>query len=591
MNHKLKCAIIQLSKFEDCTQSLMALKAAQQLYPNLEISIICTEASSEAFKKISWIKNVFPFSHEKMILPLLSKRKVIDDQVPLLADWLEPILDETFNLVINWTFSEASSYLTALLPAQIKLGYSRKKDGTLAILDGWSHYIYGVIQSDCSQEIHLTDILTTQLLTALQVHFEDPADPGKQSVTSKSFFKIERKEWTTRNWNHPGKRWITIQLGTDASEKNWTASDFAKFAAMILRRHDEQQIILCGTEKEKPLEKEFLKILKIEYPHFRDDRSRLISMVGKTDFDLWTQIISDSQWVISNKLSAIHHACVLGTRVISVLSSSIKYLEAGPYGNGHFLIRNANPISLYALWTYAHTEWQHKRELKFTTHAENLRFLTEIKNVEVYRSRIRQSEEGGGVVYEPLHTYEENLQRWEGRVWSYLARNWFCGWTPEVAHEVTRQAISPELLKNIRSLEDPLQVLGQLFEKGEQLSLKLYHATKNLKSETLMSTEQKSKVASLGYELKEVESLIHRTTHLHTVLTPFDRLHRSLLHNLEGSKINELSHSTSESYAFLKHGLKDVEAWLKETLKISRPVAVVDLKKDNVISIHRESIL
>jgi ADP-heptose:LPS heptosyltransferase len=584
MNKPIRCLVIQFARLGDTLQSLMALRAAQQLYPDLEIHMVCHDSFADAARKTSWIKSVTTFPLDSMVSPLVSKKRTIEDQLPALATWIEPLIDQPYDLLVNWSYSEASSYLAALIPARVKLGYSRKRDGTLAILDGWSHYIYSVIQSDCAQEIHLTDILTTQLLTALQVHFNDPIDPGKQAVTSKSFFRIERREWATKTWNHPGKRWMSIQLGNDRSGRKWTAADYGKFAAMVLRRHDEQQIILLGTENEKNAEKEFIRSLKAEYPAFKDDRSRLISMVGKTDYDLWTQIISDSQWLISNKSAASHLASVVGTRVISLCEESIKFLETGPYGNGHYVVKNPNAEALYAIWTYAHTEWQHKRELTLRAHFERIGFTEFFRDVETFRARIRHGDEGGGVVFEPLHSYQESSQRWEGRVWSYLARNWFCGWTPDVGSEVQREHLHPSLMQSVRLLEDPIRVLGQLFSQGEVTARRLFDTTKSLRSENLMSTEQKSRVAELGLELREIETLIQRTTNLHTALTSFHRLHNALLHNLHGNKIHELAHSTKEAYEFLRIGLKDVEAWVAHTLTLSKPIA---LQKTNVVSLHR----
>ena len=587
MSEPIRCLIVQFARLEDNVQSLMALRAAQQLYPDLEISLVCHDTFAEAARKTSWIKHVHSFPLEATLEPLLAKRNTVEDQVPQLAQWLEPLIDQPYDLLVNWSFSEASSYLAALIPARVKLGYSRKRDGSLAILDGWSHYVYSVVQSECAQEIHLTDILTTQLLTALQVHFNDPAETGKQAVTSKSFFKLERRDWAPKTWSHPGKRWMAIQLGANPrgnGPRRWNASDYGKFAASVLRRHDEQHLIILGAECDRGEEKEFMRALRAEYPGFRDDRSRMISLVGKADFDLWVQVLSDCQWLVTSQSAATHLASVVGTRVLTIEENSIKALESGPYGNGHYVARNATASSLYAIWSYGHTEWQHKRELKLETHFERLAQSAEFATVEVYRSRIRHGDEGGGAVFEPLHLHVESPQRWEGRVWSYLARNWFCGWTPEIGNEVSRASLHPSLLQNVRNIEDPIRVLEQLFRQGERTAGRLYDATRTLKSENLMTAQQRARVAELGMELREIETLVHRTAGLHTALACFTRLHGALLHNLQGVKIHELAGATREAYEFLTIGLKDVEAWVGHTVRLSKPVA---LPRTNVVSLNR----
>src|SRR5206468_492247 len=120
---------------------------------------------------------------------------------------------------------------------------TRRRDTSFLGADGWSHYIQAVLQGRADQNIHLTDILTTQILTALQIHCGEPATDGSSPVTSKTFFQLKLREedlgdgWV--GWNDPSRKWIGIQLGASRSSMIWNPESWAKVAENILNRHPE----------------------------------------------------------------------------------------------------------------------------------------------------------------------------------------------------------------------------------------------------------------------------------------------------------------------------------------------------------------
>ncbi|MBI2712809.1 MAG: hypothetical protein HYX41_08155, partial [Bdellovibrio sp.] len=115
---KVKCLVIQLGRQSDCLQSLMALRAAKQLYPQLEIHFVCRERFSDSAKRIPWIEKVIVLPTEKLVGPLLEDTGREAEALAELARWIAPMVNETWDMLMNWTYSDASSYLTALLPAR-----------------------------------------------------------------------------------------------------------------------------------------------------------------------------------------------------------------------------------------------------------------------------------------------------------------------------------------------------------------------------------------------------------------------------------------------------------------------------------------
>ena len=178
----VRCLVIQLARLGDTLQSLMALKAAKQLYPQLEIHFLARERFASAARRVPWIEEVITLPTDDLLGPVVRGEAAERQALLGLAQWLSPLIEEPWDLLMNWSYSDASSYLTAMIPATVKLGYTRAKDQAFSCSDGWSHYMQAIVQGRVDQNIHLTDILTTQLLTALQIHVGDPVDAGDQPV-------------------------------------------------------------------------------------------------------------------------------------------------------------------------------------------------------------------------------------------------------------------------------------------------------------------------------------------------------------------------------------------------------------------------
>ena len=332
---KIRVLVIQLARLGDTLQSLMALRAAKQLYPQLEIHILVRERFSSAVKNVAWLDGVHVLKTDEIIGPLLNGQEKERDALRKLAVWVGPLVTEMWDMTLNWTYTEASSFLTGLLPARVKLGFSRRKDFSLSAADGWSNYIHGMVQGGAPQNIHLTDILTTQLLTALQIHYGEGTGDGNASVTAKGFFETQpaTKAWVS-DLLDSSKKWVTIQMGAVAAAKTWPSEKWAEFASRVLRENPNWNVVVLGGKEDQSRLDRFLECVDPRV----DQQGRIDPLVGETDFDLWAEVIGRLQWLVAGDTAAIHLASILGTRVINLSIGPVRWAETGPYGNFHYVI-------------------------------------------------------------------------------------------------------------------------------------------------------------------------------------------------------------------------------------------------------------
>lgn len=576
----IRCLVIQLARTGDTIQSLMALRAAKQLYPQLEIHFLARERFANAAKRVSWLSSIITLPTDSILGPFLTGTKDETQTIAEIAQWIAPLIKNSWDMVVNWTFSEASSYLTGLLPARVKLGYSRRNDSTFLGADGWSHYIQAIIQEGIGQNVHLTDILTTQLLTALQIHAGDPLPDGGASVSSKGFFSLTLlPEENKHLLVDPSKKWIGFQLGTGNDSQSWPIKYWANLAQYIVARHPEWGILLLGVKEDKTKEEAFFR----ELDSHTQGSASIVSLVGLTSFDLWISAISKCQWLFTADTAAVHLASVLGTRILNFSLGARKYSERGPYGTGHYILTatpNAEqsgeitPEAAYVVWLYGSNEWATKGQISLEAHALKLGWGDYLNQTKTLRSRIRDANDGGGVVYDAVVKKPIDMNDWCSIVMGHVARSWYCGWVPAMGKELAREDMGPLLVQKLRELHESAEILLKICDRGSQTALTLHRKTSAMKSDKIMGVQDREELRELGKTLIDLENLIERLVKTQPALLPFSKMSKVLMHHLKGEHLTDLGKETAESYRQLKDGTQIFLDWARYTLSLSKPVAL-----------------
>jgi hypothetical protein len=553
---KLSLLIVQMGGVDEVFRSLMALKAVKHLYPEVSIHVVSRRGVSDPFKRVGWIDSVLE-------TPKFQKG---EDPVIKVAQWIDQAIQRNYDILTNWTsnpkWNRMASILTSLVPAAVKLGDHLADDLSIHSFDGWSMYRHAWSEKNIEQDIHHTDLITTQLLTALQIHSGDPEpESSMNSVTSKFFFKPVNPALPTTWLDRPkGLKWIAVHAES-------LPERIGEWIEMVLRRHPDQGVVVIGDRCSLEL----------------TPNPRVIDLRGGIHFDLTIAIFSHCGWLISGDHPIVDLASLLNLRIFFAAPRSgrefdLKWTERGPYGNGHIVLSSKEewkPEVAYAGWSYFQSEWFHKNNLTVHGHFENLSLSSALEEVQIFKSRIRPAREGGGVSYERMAGVAQEFEAWIYRVRGQIARGWFCGWLPAVEEEVAKLTLSPVLVRRIRALHDSLLVVQQLVQQGRSTAISLEKLAKNMKAGYLMSVEDRTEIEESGKKLLEIEGLIERVGQVEPELECLVSWYRQMIHNLESESLSGMARETADAFDLVLEGMDLISAYTKKTLELAKPKAVI----------------
>jgi hypothetical protein len=551
----LSILVVQMGGVEEVLRSLMALKAIKHLYPEIRLQVMARPGSADPLKRVEWIDQV------------LETPKFQSGEEPLskTALWINEVINQNYDILANWTsqskHSRMAAIATSLIPAVVKLGDYIREDMTQGSHDAWSMYRASWLQGKVEQDIHYTDLVTTQLLTALQIHAGDPSpDVASSTVTSKYFFKTTTLGTPITWMDRPkGLKWIAIHTES-APERA------PEWMEMVLRRNPDYGILLIGDQ--------------VEFE--TSENARVIRIKDEIHFDALVTILSQCSWLLSGQHPIVDLASLINLRVFySAIPEgrafNLIWTETGPYGNGHVSFVSQDewkPELAYAAWSYYQSEWFHKNSLTLQGHFENLGLAESLKEIQIYKSRIRPSSEGGGVCYEQSAGKIQEFEAWIYRVRGQMARAWFCGWLPSIDQEVAKLSLSPGLIKRIRSVNESILVIERLVNESRATAVSLANLAQKTKNSYLMSVEDRTHIEESGKKLLEVEELMSRVTHLEPEMHCLLMWYQQLIHNLSSETLFGMAKETVQAFDLVTEGLDLLAAYTQKTLERAKPKSV-----------------
>ena len=323
----MKILVIQLARLGDIYQSWPALRALRRQHAGAEIHVAARSRYAVALEGLEAIDKVHTLESANLFAPYLNESlgaeadaesglsEQDDAALQELSNFVDALEGESFDWIINMSFSPASADLTYILAngaaeagREIKAsGYTRHADGHLNLPDAMSAYFFAQVGYQRPNRFHLCEIFGTLCeVDLLPQDWKGPSTPvAEQAASVLQSLPTE---------------YIAIHIGGSEEHKRISVSKWISVLKHLRGLRPFKFVVLgAGNEFDRG---ESLKSVAPE--------GEVINLAGQIDLRACFEVIKNAQILIGPDSAPIHMASLVGTACLNLSLGQVNYWETGP---------------------------------------------------------------------------------------------------------------------------------------------------------------------------------------------------------------------------------------------------------------------
>jgi len=313
----MKILVIQLARLGDIYMSWPLLRALKRIHPTADLHFLTRGKFGSATEGLRVVDRHIQLPTPHILEPLIRDAADVDMAVDRLGDFTQDLKSESYDWIINLTFSPASSYLVhAISTSQTKVtGYTRHADGYLNIPDEVSAYFYAQVGVHQPNRVHLTDIFISMI--GYEYKEEDWISP-----------QVEGKDFGV-----PAS-FVLVHIGASEAKKSLPPFKWARVLKNFFDHNLETPVVMIGSANERALG---------EAIEAGVSRGRVINLIGQTELRDIFYLLKKARLLVGCDSAPMHMAGLTNTPCLNVSFDSVNFWETGPKATQSFIYKASFP--------------------------------------------------------------------------------------------------------------------------------------------------------------------------------------------------------------------------------------------------------
>ncbi len=323
MNFNGKILVIQLARLGDIYMTWPALRALRRKYADAEIHVLCRSRFRGALEGLEVVDKIVDLPTRAFLEPLVvegadSLCELLAESLNRVGSFLESLQSQSYDIVINASFSEVSSHLAWTLEgqgAQIR-GWTRASLEMLHFPEEVSAYFTAQVGIGRPNRVHMVDLFSALFDVELQdSDFAPPTLPDLVPVMPAG-----------------SKRTLTVHVGASENHKVISPLVLGRMICSLLKSDSSLQVVLIGSFNEQHLAQEIcFHASGGQDPDLVDG---VIDLVGKTTLTQTFAVLTKSVALIGGDSAPMHMAAFTKTKCLCISPTSVSFWETGPIASG-----------------------------------------------------------------------------------------------------------------------------------------------------------------------------------------------------------------------------------------------------------------
>ena len=296
----MKVCLIQLTRIGDIIQTYRAAAQLKAEKPNINLTLITRRRFSSQLNFL--LKEVFDEIVEFETKDFFQSKDVNLKEAKLaLHNFLFDVKKMDFDIVINLSFNKSSSFLTTLIPKELKMGLYKNNMAQVGIDDKWSQFIYSNVMESTNSPINLVDVY--------------------KSI-------IGAREVDVTNFETPKNKIITIHPFASTHKKSWGSSKWTEYIYKLLKDDNEVEVNIVGAKNDTDLADRI-----VNNPVLKIFNKRIHNKVGFNTIEDTFNLLSESHLFIGHDSMVSHLAGTLRMPSIVLSLGTVRPHETTPYND------------------------------------------------------------------------------------------------------------------------------------------------------------------------------------------------------------------------------------------------------------------
>lgn len=294
---KDRILILQTAFLGDLILSTSFFHAVRKKHPDSIIHLVCNSGTEQVLDGNPDINLVIPMDKKRIKKSFFS-----------FISFVKKLRSEKYNIVYAAHFSFRSTLLSYFTGAKTRVGYTES---------GFS-FLHTKTMNRPRLGPHEVEKLFSLLY---ETQSDYPTDRDRRPFLFLNQKDLDSFEIASQTMKIGDSGYILIAPSSLWETKRLPEEKFVSILSLLLRKRKET-VILIGSKADEKIEERIQQLLKIE-PLKEKERSRLLSLIGKTTLGELAVWIRNAKAIISNDSSPIHFASAFDVPTVMIYGATI----------------------------------------------------------------------------------------------------------------------------------------------------------------------------------------------------------------------------------------------------------------------------
>ncbi|MBI4002742.1 MAG: glycosyltransferase family 9 protein [Nitrospira defluvii] len=316
-----RALLIQLARLGDLVQSLPAIEAVQERYPERPLDLLSSAPLAPVLARSQSIHRLIPWDGTQWRTWADQWAQDPAGTLRTVQTYLTSLGEIGYDRVYNLNQHARGTLMTHLFSRHaVETAQEGQSNHNVS---PWAQYLRQVAKARGENRVHLADAWCG--MCGVRPRGHAPVLAGQEVELPEDLSAIGERKGL----------WIALATGAGDSARCVSPAVWASWIREFLTQVDEGQVVLIGSGQEREAGQAILEATPTLL------QGRVWDTTGRTTVTQLMTLLGRCRWVIGADTGPLHLATAVGSRALGFYFARARVHETGPYGEGHWVYQHA----------------------------------------------------------------------------------------------------------------------------------------------------------------------------------------------------------------------------------------------------------